>query len=166
MRSATPSTIPAASTTPRPPAQLVTAQVRTAFKALAAGLVKQYGAYSPVPGYYINGELTLGENIGDNSGLSMTYNAYRRSLDGKPSPVIDGLTGEQRLYIGFALKWRAKLRPEAAIAQIKSDPHSPGEFRAKGTVMNQPGFYEAFGIKPGDADVSAARAARDHVVME
>ena len=93
-----------------------------------------------MPGYYINGELTLGENIGDNSGLSITYNAYQRSLGGKPSPVIDGLTGEQRLYIGFAKKWRAKLRPEAAIAQIKSDPHSPGEFRAKGTVMNQPGF--------------------------
>ncbi len=128
-----------------------TAEDRAAFKARAAGLVKQYGAYSPVPGYYINGELTLGENIGDNSGLSLTYNAYRRSLGGKPSPVIDGLTGEQRLYIGFAQKWRAKLRPEAAIAQIKSDPHSPGEFRAKGTVMNQPGFYEAFGIKPGDA---------------
>lgn len=123
---------------------------RTAFKARAAGLVKQYGAYSPVPGYHINGELTLGENIGDNSGLSLTYKAYQRSLGGKPSPVLDGLTGEQRLYIGFAQKWRAKLRPEAAIAQIKSDPHSPGEFRAKGTVMNQPGFYEAFDIKPGD----------------
>ncbi|MFM2088956.1 MAG: hypothetical protein RLZZ237_3825 [Pseudomonadota bacterium] len=128
-----------------------TAEDRTAFKARAAGLVKQYGAYSPVPGYFINGELTLGENIGDNSGLSVTYNAYERSLGGKPSPVIDGLTGEQRLYIGFAMKWRAKLRPEAAIAQIKSDPHSPGEFRAKGTVMNQPGFYKAFDIKPGDA---------------
>jgi predicted metalloendopeptidase len=127
-----------------------TAEDRTAFKARAAGLVKQYGSYSPVPGYYINGELTLGENIGDNSGLSLTLKAYQRSLGGKPSPVIDGLTGEQRLYIGFAQKWRAKLRPEAAIAQIKSDPHSPGEFRAKGTVMNQPGFYEAFGIKPGD----------------
>nr|WP_175048281.1 M13 family metallopeptidase [Duganella vulcania] len=127
-----------------------TVEDRTAFKARAAGLVKQYGAYSPVPGYFINGELTLGENIGDNSGLSITYKAYQRSLGGKPSPVLDGLTGEQRLYIGFAMKWRAKLRPEAAIAQIKSDPHSPGEFRAKGTVMNQPGFYEAFGIKPGD----------------
>ena len=127
-----------------------TVEDRAAFKQRAAGLVKQYGAYSPVPGYFINGELTLGENIGDNSGLSITYNAYQRSLGGKPSPVIDGLTGEQRLYIGFATKWRAKLRPEAAIAQIKSDPHSPGEFRAKGTVMNQPGFYEAFDIKPGD----------------
>lgn len=123
---------------------------RAAFKTLAAGLVKQYSAYSPVPGYHINGELTLGENIGDNSGLSLTYRAYQRSLHGQPSPVLDGLTGEQRLYIGFAMKWRAKLRPEAAIAQIKSDPHSPGEFRAKGTVMNQPGFYQAFDIKPGD----------------
>jgi predicted metalloendopeptidase len=127
-----------------------TVEDRAAFKGRAAGLVQQYGAYSPVPGYFINGELTLGENIGDNSGLSITYNAYQRSLNGKPSPVIDGLTGEQRLYIGFAMKWRAKLRPEAAIAQIKSDPHSPGEFRAKGTVMNQPGFYKAFDIKPGD----------------
>lgn len=127
-----------------------TVEDRAAFKGRAAGLIKQYGAYSPVPGYFINGELTLGENIGDNSGLSITYNAYQRSLNGKPSPVLDGLTGEQRLYIGFAMKWRAKLRPEAAIAQIKSDPHSPGEFRAKGTVMNQPGFYKAFDIKPGD----------------
>jgi putative endopeptidase len=127
-----------------------TVEDRAAFKGRAAGLIKQYGAYSPVPGYFINGELTLGENIGDNSGLSITYNAYQRSLNGKPSPVLDGLTGEQRLYIGFAMKWRAKLRPEAAIAQIKSDPHSPGEFRAKGTVMNQPGFYKAFDISPGD----------------
>nr|WP_233410845.1 M13 family metallopeptidase [Rugamonas sp. CCM 8940] len=127
-----------------------TVEDRSAFKGRAAGLVKQYGAYSPVPGYFINGELTLGENIGDNSGLSITYQAYQRSLGGKPSPVLDGLSGEQRLYIGFAMKWRAKLRPEAAIAQIKSDPHSPGEFRAKGTVMNQPGFYQAFDIKPGD----------------
>nr|WP_277914415.1 M13 family metallopeptidase [Janthinobacterium agaricidamnosum] len=127
-----------------------TAQDSSAFKARAAGLVRQYGAYSPVPGYFINGELTLGENIADNSGLSVTYKAYERSLQGKPSPVLDGLTGEQRLYIGFATKCRAKLRPEAAIAQIKSDPHAPGEFRAKGTVMNQPSFYEAFDIKPGD----------------
>ncbi|MET0321752.1 MAG: M13 family metallopeptidase [Duganella sp.] len=127
-----------------------TPEDRAAFKARAAGLVRQYGAYSPVPGYHINGELTLGENIGDNSGLSLTLKAYQRSLNGKPSPVLDGLTGAQRLYIGFAQKWRAKLRPEAAIAQIKSDPHSPGEFRAKGTVMNQPGFYEAFDIQPGD----------------
>jgi predicted metalloendopeptidase len=127
-----------------------TEQDRAAFKTRAAGLVKQYSAYSPVPGYFINGELTLGENIGDNSGLSIDMKAYHYSLGGKPSPVLDGLTGEQRLYIGFAMKWRGKMRPEAALAQIKSDPHSPGEFRAKGTVMNQPGFYEAFGIKPGD----------------
>jgi predicted metalloendopeptidase len=127
-----------------------TAEDRAAFTARANGLVQQYSAFSPVPGYFVNGQFTLGENIGDNSGVTIAYKAYRKSLGGKPSPVIDGLTGEQRLYIGWAVKFRTLQREEAAIVQIKSDPHSPGEFRVKGTLANQAGFYEAFDIKPGD----------------
>ncbi|MDT9000635.1 M13 family metallopeptidase [Paucibacter sp. APW11] len=123
---------------------------RAAFTARANGLVQQYSAFSPVPGYHVNGQFTLGENIGDNSGVTIAYKAYRKSLGGKPSPVIDGLTGEQRLYIGWAVKFRTLQREDAAIVQLKSDPHSPGEFRVKGTLANQAGFYEAFDIKPGD----------------
>ena len=127
-----------------------TEQDRAAFTARANGLVQQYSAFSPVPGYNVNGQFTLGENIGDNSGVTIAYKAYRKSLGGKPSPVIDGLTGEQRLYIGWAVKFRTLQREDAAIVQLKSDPHSPGEFRVKGTLANQAGFYEAFDIKPGD----------------
>jgi len=121
------------------------------FAAKTAALVKQYGAYSPLPGYNVNGELTLGENIADNSGLAIAYKAYKLSLDGKEAPVIDGLTGEQRFYLGFGQVWRAKVRDNAAIVRIKTDPHSPPQFRGNGTVKNQPGFYSAFGVKEGDA---------------
>ena len=72
------------------------------------------------------------------------------SLGGKQAPVIDGLTGDQRFFMGFAQAWQEKNREAALIVQVKSDPHSPGEFRANGTLRNQPGFYEAFGVKPGD----------------
>jgi putative endopeptidase len=113
-------------------------------------LVKQYGAYSPLPGYNVNGELTLGENIGDNSGLAIAYKAYKLSLKGKKAPVINGLTGDQRFYMGWGQVWRSKMREPAQINQVKTDPHSPGQFRANGTLKNQPGFYQAFGVKPGD----------------
>ncbi|UGQ46243.1 M13 family metallopeptidase [Massilia endophytica] len=123
---------------------------RANFKAKADALVKQYDGYSPLPGYYVNGKLTLGENIADNSGLAIAYKAYKISLNGQPAPVIDKLTGEQRFYMGFGQVWRTKMRPEAQLQQVKTDPHSPGQFRANGTVVNQPGFYEAFGVKEGD----------------
>ena len=127
-----------------------TEQDRAKFKMRTDMLVKQYGAFSPLPGYKVNGELTLGENIGDNSGIAIAYKAYKLSLGGKAAPVIDGLTGDQRFFMGFAQVWRVKMRDEAMINQVKTDPHSPGIFRANGTLMNQPAFYEAFGVKEGD----------------
>jgi predicted metalloendopeptidase len=127
-----------------------TPQDRANFKAKADAMVKQYSAYSPLPGYNVNGALTLGENIADNSGIAIAYKAYKLSLHGQPAPVIDGLTGDQRFFMGFAQVWRSKVRDEQQIVLIKTDPHSPGQFRANGTLVNQPGFYDAFGVKPGD----------------
>jgi putative endopeptidase len=123
---------------------------RNAFKAKTDMLDAQYSAFEPVPGYHVNGQLTMGENIGDNSGLAIAYKAYKMSLHGKEAPVIDGLTGDQRFYMGFGQVWRGKMRDDAAILQVKTDPHSPTQFRANGTVRNQPGFYQAFGVKEGD----------------
>nr|WP_311197409.1 M13 family metallopeptidase [Rugamonas brunnea] len=127
-----------------------TKEDRANFKARTDVLVQQYASYSPLPGYNVNGALTLGENIADNSGLAIAYKAYKLSLNGQPAPVIDGLTGDQRFFMGFAQVWRSKMREPQQIVQIKTDPHSPGQFRANGTMVNQPGFYEAFGVKPGD----------------
>jgi len=121
------------------------------FAAKTATLIKQYNSYSPLPGYYINGQLTLGENIGDNSGLAIAYKAYKLSLGGKDARMIDGLTGEQRFYAGFAQSWREKVRDNQEIVYIKTNPHAPKEFRVNGAFRNQPGFYEAFGVKEGDA---------------
>jgi predicted metalloendopeptidase len=127
-----------------------TAEDQARFKAKTDMLVKQYDAFSPMPGYNVNGALTLGENIGDNSGLAIAYKAYKISLHGQPAPVIDGLTGDQRFFMGWAQVWRSKMRDAAQIQQVKTDPHSPGQFRANGTLRNQPAFYEAFGVKEGD----------------
>ena len=123
---------------------------REKYTARTKSLIAQYNAYSPVAGYFVNGALTLGENIGDNSGAAIAYKAYLLSLGGKPASVIDGYTGQQRFFMGFAQIWRNKTRDEALIVQIKTDPHTPGEFRANGSIRNQPGFYEAFGVKDGD----------------
>ncbi|SDF16786.1 Predicted metalloendopeptidase [Massilia sp. PDC64] len=120
------------------------------FEAKTKMLVKQYNQFEPIKGYHVNGELTLGENIADNSGLAIAYKAYKISLKGKKAPVIDGLTGEQRLYMGWAQVWRTKMREQQQIVQVKTDPHSPGQFRANGTLRNQPGFYDAFKVKQGD----------------
>jgi predicted metalloendopeptidase len=127
-----------------------TAQDHEKFKAKTEALVAEYNAFEPVKGYHINGELTLGENIADNSGLAVAYKAYQIALGGKPAPVIDGLTGDQRFFTGFAQVWRAKWRDNAVIQQIKTDPHSISEFRLDGAIINQPAFYTAFDVKPGD----------------
>jgi len=120
------------------------------FAAKGKVLVAQYNGYSPVDGYHLNGELTLGENIADNAGAIMASRAYKISLKGKPAPVIDGYTAEQRIFMGLAQARRGKARDAALIAQVKSDPHSPSEFRVNGSLRNHPGYYEAYDVKPGD----------------
>jgi putative endopeptidase len=120
------------------------------FNAKTRALVAQYNAYEPVPGFHVNGELTLGENIADNSGLAIAYKAYHLSLAGKAAPVIDGLTGDERLYLGWVQVWRGKVREAEAMQRVKTDPHSPPAVRGTAPVVNQQGFYAAFGVKEGD----------------
>ena len=120
------------------------------FAAKTKALVTQYQAYQPLGGYHVNGELTLGENIADNSGLAIAYKAYQLALAGRTSPVIDGFTGEQRFYLGWVQVWRAKVRDDEAVQRIKTDPHAPPAVRGTAPLVNQTGFYAAFGIKPGD----------------
>lgn len=120
------------------------------FKAKTAALVAQYSAYEPVKGYHVNGELTLGENVADNSGLAIAYKAYKLSLAGKDAPVIDNLTGDQRLFAGWAQVWRGKNREAEAIRRLTVDPHSPPSVRGNAPLVNQEGFYKAFDVKEGD----------------
>ncbi|HQR80206.1 MAG TPA: M13-type metalloendopeptidase [Actinomycetota bacterium] len=122
-----------------------------AFSDRTKALVEQYAGYEPVPGHNINGELTLGENIADVSGLAVAHRAYLLSLGGHPAPVIDGLSGDQRFFVGFTHVWRAKTRPEETVRRITIDPHSPPEFRVLGTLVNTDAFYDAFGVEAGDA---------------
>ncbi len=120
------------------------------FSAKTKILIKQYNAFSPVKGYFVNGALTLGENIADNSGMAIAYKAWQLSLAGKPAPVLDGFTGEQRFFMGFAQTWRAKTREQQAIKWLKTDPHSPDKFRTIGVLRNNVEFYRAFDVKKGD----------------
>ena len=123
---------------------------REEFERRAAGLVDQYDKFEPVPGNFVNGKLTLGENIGDLGGLSVAYEAYRLSLDGKEAPVIDGLTGDQRFFLGWAQIWRRLYREPELLKRLVTDPHSPSEYRVNGIVRNMDAWYKAFGIKPDD----------------
>ena len=119
------------------------------FKALTDELGKQYASYEAAPGVFINGDLTMGENIGDMSGLEVAYEAYKMSLGGKPSPVIDGLTGDQRFFLSFAQAWRGEQRDDAIKTQVASDPHSPRRYRIIGPLRNLDAWYSAFDVKPG-----------------
>ncbi len=125
---------------------------RTAFEALTSRLVEQYEALSPsaAPGHQVNGKLTLGENIGDLGGLTIAYAAYRLSLDGQESPVIDGLSGDQRFFFSWAECWRQIIRQEEAERRLTMDPHSPNEFRCNAVVRNLDEFQQAFDVSPGD----------------
>jgi putative endopeptidase len=122
-----------------------------AFKARAKMLGDQYAQYEPVPGAHINPDLTMGENLADLGGLSIALEAYHASLKGKPAPVIGGLTGDQRVFLGWAQAWAGKAKPEAILQQTVGDPHSYRKFRVNGVVRNIDAWYTAFGIKPGDA---------------
>ena len=123
------------------------AQDEESFKALTDKLADQYSKFEALPGLFVNGRLTLGENIGDLGGLNIALEAYKISLGGKPAPVIDGFTGIQRFYLGFGQIWRRLIRDEELRNQIVADPHSPAEFRANGTVRNTDEWYEAFAVK-------------------
>ncbi|MEH6581884.1 MAG: M13 family metallopeptidase [Halioglobus sp.] len=124
---------------------------RAAFKSRTEELIKQYDAFEILPGVAVNGAYTQGENIGDLAGASIAYKAYLKSLDGKPAPVMDGYTGQQRFFIGFAQAFLGHSREERARQMIKTDVHSPEIFRVNGTLSNVDGFYEAFNIESGDA---------------
>jgi predicted metalloendopeptidase len=113
-------------------------------------LVAQFDAYSPLPGYFVNGKLTLGENIADLSGLAIAHKAYRLSLGGKEAPVIDGMTGDERFFLSHAQGWRNKIRDEQQVVYLKADPHSPDQFRANGPLSNLDAFYATYKVKQSD----------------
>ena len=120
------------------------------FNRRAKLLGAQYGALSPIPGANVNGDLTMGENIADLAGLAMAYRAYQVSLKGKQAPVIDGFTGDQRFFIGWAQGWARKYREDELRKRLLTDPHSPSEYRTNAVVANLPEFQRAFGVKEGD----------------
>jgi putative endopeptidase len=121
-----------------------------AFEERASRLGAQFDVLSPVEGAHVNGKLTMGENIGDLSGLAQAYRAYRISLKGKEAPVIGGFTGDQRFFLGFAQAWRESAREAITRQLLLSDPHSPGQYRANVPVENNDAFQRAFDVKPGD----------------
>jgi putative endopeptidase len=118
------------------------------FTALTDKVVAQYGGYEPLPGTHVNGALTLGENMADLAGLTVAYDAYKLSLGGKPAPVIDGYTGDQRFFLGFGQVWRNKYRDAVLLRALTTDPHTPGHFRPN-VVRNFDPWYSAFTVKDG-----------------
>jgi putative endopeptidase len=119
------------------------------FNAQAKGFGAQYDTYEPVPGMHVNGQLTMGENIADLAGVLIALDAYHASLGGKPAPVIDGLTGDQRFFLGYAQAWRTKQRDDSMRAQMASDPHSPSKYRVIGPLRNVDAWYDAFDVSGG-----------------
>ena len=128
-----------------------TATDESEFKKRTNALVAQYNDFQVFPDLKVNGAFTLGENIGDLGGLSIALKAYKSSLNGKPAPVMDGFTGVQRVFIGWAQVWLNKTNDEALRNQVSTDPHSPANFRVNGVVRNIPEFYAAFNVKPSDS---------------
>ncbi len=127
-----------------------TAEDAAKFDAQAKLFGAQYAAVEVLPGAHINPELTMGENIADLGGLLLGLDAYHLSLKGKPAPVIDGLTGDQRVFLGWAQVWRSKSRDDRTRQRLVSDPHAPEQYRVNIPVRNIDAFYEAFGVKPGE----------------
>jgi putative endopeptidase len=118
------------------------------FREVGQALVRQYDGYEPFPGLHVSGELTLGENIADLAGLAAAYDAYHASLGGRPAPVIAGLTGDQRFFLGYAQSRRESTREAALRNLIATDGHAPGRYRAE-TVRNLDAWYSAFNVRPG-----------------
>ena len=118
----------------------------------------------PRPEHSSTRQLTMGENIADFAGIQVALDAYHRSLGGKPSPVIDGLTGDQRFFLAYAQVWREKQREDALRSQVTSDPHSPGRFRVLGPIRNVDAWYQAFGITARQLNVHPAGETRAHLV--
>ena len=128
-----------------------TAPDRKNFEARTAALARQYDAYDPLPGLHLNGKLTIGENIADLAGLVIAYKAYHLALGGKPAPVLNGLTGDQRFYIAYGQSWREIWTEGRTRGTVLSNPHSPPKYRVNGVVRNDDGWYAAFPrVKPGD----------------
>jgi predicted metalloendopeptidase len=125
-------------------------QDEIAFKKLVDRLASQYDAFEPLPGLHVNGRLTLGENIGDLGGLSVSYAAYHLSLHGRQAPVIDGLTGDQRFFLAAAQDYQSLYRDEQLRKLVVSNPHSPPKFRVNGVVRNMDAWYAAFDVQPTD----------------
>ena len=121
---------------------------RKEFEERAAKLTAQYNSYKPFADMSVNGDLTLGENIGDLGGMAVAYEAYQMSLNGQPAPVIDGLSGDQRFFYGWAQIWRRLYREPELRKRLLPDSHSPSEYRCNGILSNMDAFYEAFTIKP------------------
>ncbi|MBA4803777.1 MAG: peptidase M13 [Brevundimonas sp.] len=126
-----------------------TPEDKARFEALTTRLGAQYDQFEPIPGFHVQGGLTMGENIGDAAGTAVGLEAYHLSLNGQPAPVIDGLTGDQRFFYGWAQVWQSKYRDDALRQQIATDPHSPAEFRVIGPLRNIDAWYEAFDVQPG-----------------
>jgi putative endopeptidase len=127
-----------------------TAEDAAKFQAAADRLAAQFDKLEPVPGYFINGQLTAGENIADLGGLLIALDAYHAALHGKEAPVLDGLTGDQRFFLAYAQSWRGKKREEATIRQLKADEHATVQFRVDGPVRNVDAWYKAFKVAPED----------------
>lgn len=121
------------------------------FRAVTDRLVEQYNQFTPLEGLSLNGRLSLGENIGDNGGLQVAYHAYQLSMNERAAPVLDGVTGDQRFFLGWAQVWRSLIRDEALRNQVLTGPHSPAEYRVNGVVRNMDAWYAAFSVQPGDA---------------
>jgi len=126
-------------------------QAAKSFTAKTDALVAQYNGFKPFPDLAVNGKLTLGENIGDLSGVEAAYAAFKKyEAKHGQSPVIDGLTGDQRFFIGWAQAWQEKQREDAERQQVITNEHSPGKYRVNGVVRNVDAWYKAFDVKPGD----------------
>jgi putative endopeptidase len=125
------------------------------FNAKADMVGKQYDAFSPLDSVHVNGKLTMGENLADIGGITIAYQAFQKTAQFKGGQKIDGFSPSQRFFLGYAQIWRSNQRPEALRQQIQTDPHSPGQYRTNGPLMNMPEFYEAFGCKDGNKMVRA-----------